>query len=74
MVYEADGAGEEAGLRDLTMIRSSSHRDKETDTDKEKLQHGFRVYMDLLMSTGGLLLGTISINYGLILPSVVPYG
>ncbi len=47
---------------------------KETDTEKEKLQHGFLVYMGLLMSGGGLLWGTISVYYGLFLPSVIPYG
>ncbi len=47
---------------------------KGTDTDKEKLQHGFLVYMGLLMSGGGLLWGTISVYNGLILPSVFPYG
>ena len=30
--------------------------------------------MGLLVSGGGLLVGTISIYYGLILPSVIPYG
>ena len=47
---------------------------KATDTDKEKLQHRFLVYMGLLMSCGGILWGTISVYFDLWLPSILPYG
>jgi len=47
---------------------------KVTDTDKEKLQHRFLVYMGLLMSGGGILWGTISVYFDLWLPSILPYG
>ena len=40
------------------MIKSiAAIGNKETNTDKEKLQHAFLVYMGLLMSGGGLLWG-----------------
>ncbi|MCZ6633594.1 MAG: ATP-binding protein [bacterium] len=61
-------------LNEGMIISIAAIGDKATDTEKEKLQHGFLVYMGLLMSGGGLLWGTISIYYGLFLPSVIPYG
>ena len=57
-------AGEGRGL----VANLASIGNKETDTDKEKLQHGFLVYMGLLMSGGGLLWGTISVYFDLLLP------
>jgi len=47
--------------------------DKKDDTEEIKRQHGFLIYMGLLMSTGGLLWGTICLVYELYLPMVVPY-
>ena len=57
------------------MIKSiATIGNKETDTDLEKIQHSFLVYMGLLMSGGGLLWGTICVYYSLLLPSLIPYG
>jgi hypothetical protein len=47
--------------------------DKETDTEEEKRQHGFLIYMGLLMSFGGLMWSTLSVINGLYLPAMVPY-
>lgn len=47
--------------------------DKETDSEDEKRQHGFLIYMGLLMSSGGLLWGTLCIFNDLYLPAIVPY-
>jgi len=47
--------------------------DKETNTEEEKRQHSFLVYMGLLMSFGGLLWGIICIVNELYLPMTVPF-
>lgn len=47
--------------------------DQESDTEEEKRQHGFLIYMGLLMSTGGLLWSTLCIVNELYLPAIVPY-
>ncbi len=47
--------------------------DKESDTEEEKRQHGFLIYMGLLMSSGGVLWSTLCVFNGLYLPAMVPY-
>ena len=47
--------------------------DRNTDTQKEKLAHGFLIYMGLLMSMGGLLWGTLCIIYELYIPAIIPF-
>lgn len=47
--------------------------DKETDTEEQKRQHGFLIYMGLLMSCGGLMWSTLCVVNGLYLPAMVPY-
>lgn len=47
--------------------------DKESDTEEEKRQHGFLIYMGLLMSSGGLMWSTLCVVNGLYLPAMVPY-
>ncbi|MFT5377468.1 MAG: hypothetical protein ACI906_004308, partial [Candidatus Latescibacterota bacterium] len=47
---------------------------KITDSDKEKLQQEFLIYMGLLMSGGGIVWGAISTYCDLLLPSMIPYG
>lgn len=47
--------------------------DKASDTEEEKRQHGFLIYMGLLMSSGGVLWSTLCIANGLYLPAMVPY-
>ena len=46
--------------------------DKDTDTQEEKLQHGFLIYMGLLMSAGGVMWGVICLLNDLLLPATVP--
>lgn len=47
--------------------------DKESDTEEEKRQHGFLIYMGLLMSSGGLMWSTLCVIHGLYLAAMVPY-
>ena len=47
--------------------------DSDTNNHKEKLSHGFLIYMGLLMSVGGLLWGTFCIIYGLYIPAIIPF-
>ena len=47
--------------------------DKESDSDEEKRQHGFLIYLGLLMSGGGILWGTLCLVNGLYHPAIVPF-
>jgi len=47
--------------------------DRPDDPDTEKLKHHFLVAMGALMSVGGLTWGSISLAYGLLLQSTIPY-
>jgi len=47
--------------------------DKDTSTDDERRQHGFLIYMGLLMSSGGLLWGSLCVYYGIYIAAAVPY-
>lgn len=47
--------------------------DKDSDSEDIKLQHGFLIYMGLLMSSGGALWGTICLVNDLYLPAIVPF-
>lgn len=44
------------------------------DTPEIVLQKNFLVYLGSAMSLGGLLWGTLSLLYGLIIPSLIPFG
>lgn len=43
------------------------------DTDAQKRQHSFLIYMGLLMSTGGLLWGAICLYHDIYIAAMVPY-
>ncbi|RLA70044.1 MAG: hypothetical protein DRG09_04230 [Epsilonproteobacteria bacterium] len=47
--------------------------DTSSNTDAEKRQHIFLIYMGLLMSTGGLLWGTICLYHDIYIAAMVPY-
>ena len=47
--------------------------DTADDTDAQKRQHSFLIYMGLLMSTGGLLLGTLCLYHHIYIAAMVPY-
>ena len=47
--------------------------DTSTNTDAEKRQHSFLIYMGLLMSTGGLLWGSICLYHDIYIAAIVPY-
>ena len=61
-----------ADMRGL-IARLASMGNRATDTDRERLQHGFLVYMGLLMSGGGILWGTIAVYFDMLLVSSIPY-
>jgi class 3 adenylate cyclase len=48
--------------------------DRPLDTDDEKLKHHFLISMGVLMSFGGIVWGTISFYYGIVVPAMIPYG
>lgn len=47
--------------------------DTPDNTEEEKRQHSFLVYMGILMSTGGLVWGTICLYHGIYIAAMVPY-
>ncbi len=47
--------------------------DTPSNADAEKRQHSFLIYMGLLMSTGGLLWGTICLYHDIYIAAMVPY-
>ena len=48
--------------------------DKSQDSEEEKLEHHFLIYMGLMMGLGGIIWGSISAYYRLFTLSVIPYG
>lgn len=44
------------------------------DSEAERTEHHFLVYMGLLMSVGGLIWGSIAFSQGLTLQALIPYG
>ena len=47
--------------------------DTSSNTETEKRQHSFLIYMGLLMSTGGLLWGTLCLYHDIYIAAIVPY-
>ena len=47
--------------------------DTPNDTEAEKRQHSFLIYMGLLMSTGGLVWGSICLYHDIYIAAVIPY-
>ncbi|WP_373030875.1 sensor histidine kinase [Sulfurovum sp.] len=47
--------------------------DISSNTEAEKRQHSFLIYMGLLMSTGGLLWGTLCLYHDIYIAAIVPY-
>ena len=47
--------------------------DTASDTTAQKRQHSFLIYMGLLMSTGGLIWGTICLYHEIYIAAMVPY-
>ena len=48
--------------------------DRPEDADEERVKHRFLVYMSLLMSSGGLMWGTVAVAADLRLAAAIPYG
>jgi class 3 adenylate cyclase len=48
--------------------------DEPHDTDEEKLEHHYLIYMGLLMACGAILWGSLSASYGLFIPATIPFG
>jgi hypothetical protein len=47
--------------------------DRPEDSDKERLQHRFLVFMGVLMSGGGLVWGSLCLAFDLVLQSAIPF-
>ena len=47
--------------------------DRPADTDEDKLQHHYLIYMGLLMACGGVVWGALCASYGLWLSSAIPF-
>ena len=47
--------------------------DTSSNTEAEKRRHSFLIYMGLLMSTGGLLWGTLCLYHDIYIAAIVPY-
>lgn len=47
--------------------------DTKVNSEEEKRQHGFLIYMGLLMSLGGVMWGMLCLSYDLYLPAAVPF-
>ena len=47
--------------------------DTASNTDAEKRQHSFLIYMGLLMSSGGLMWGTICLYHNIYIAAMIPY-
>jgi adenylate cyclase len=47
--------------------------DKLHDSEEEKLEHHYLIYMGLLMGFGGIMWGSISYYYRLFIPSIFPF-
>ena len=69
-------------MRDVGLARVVGRRisafttlgDRPQDTDDEKLEHHYLIYMGLLMACGGIIWGSLSASYGLLVPSAIPFG
>jgi signal transduction histidine kinase len=55
----------------LNAIRTIA--DTDLNSEAEKRQHGFLIYMGVLMSSGGILWGLLCLAYGFYLPALVPF-
>ncbi|MEZ4316282.1 MAG: response regulator [Myxococcota bacterium] len=60
-------------LNDLVLALGAI-ADGPEDDDDARLKHRFLIYMGVLMSVGGLVWGSISLAFGLIAASAIPYG
>ncbi|MFC1825754.1 hypothetical protein ACFL9T_23865, partial [Thermodesulfobacteriota bacterium] len=47
--------------------------DRSQDSEEQKLEHHFLLYMGLMMGFGGIIWGSISFYYGLLIPSIIPF-
>jgi len=47
--------------------------DTSSNTETEKRQHSFLIYMGLLMSIGGILWGTLCLYHDIYIAAIVPY-
>ncbi len=57
-----------------SLHRLGSIGDRPDDSPSERLRHRFLVYMGVLMSLGAMVWGGLSLAFGLLIPSVIPFG
>ena len=55
------------------ILQLLSIADTPNNTDTENRQHSFLIYMGLLMSTGGLVWGTICLYHDIYIAATVPF-
>jgi len=55
------------------LLSISTFGDTLGDCEDVKLQHGFLIYMGILMGCGGIIWGSIALYYNLIKPATIPY-
>src|SRR4051794_14478931 len=64
----------ERGTIVSSLDRLGSIGDRADDPPTERLRHRFLVYMGVLMSVGALVWGGLCLAFGLLLPSIIPFG
>ena len=57
----------------VVLLRLGAIADKPGDDDEQRLRHRLLIFGGLAMSGGGLLWGTLSVVFGLVLEAIVPY-
>ena len=55
------------------IIAIAAMGDRSQDSEEQKLEHHFLIYMGLMMGFGGMIWGSISSYYGLFIPSIIPF-
>ena len=55
------------------IITIASIGDRSQDSEEQRLEHHFLIYMGLMMGFGGIIWGSITSYYGLLIPSIIPF-
>ena len=55
------------------IIAIASIGDRSQDSEEQRLEHHFLIYMGLMMGFGGIIWGSITSYYGLLIPSIIPF-
>lgn len=55
------------------IIAIASIGDRSQDSEEQRLEHHFLIYMGLMMGFGGIIWGSTTSYYGLLIPSIIPF-